>query len=48
MGEERPIERYKARLKVEKEHRKLSTFMKNGIDLLCLNTRKKEVWSTAL
>ena len=47
-GEVKPNERYKARLKVEKEHRKLSTFMKNGIDLLYLNTRKKEVWSTAL
>ena len=47
-GEVKPNERYKARLKVEKEHRKLSTFMKNAIDLLCLNTKKKEVRSTAL
>ena len=37
MGEERPIERYKARLKLQKEHRTLSTCKKNVIDFLCLN-----------
>ena len=42
MGEERPIERYKARLKVQKEHRTLSTFKKNVIDVLCLNKRARK------
>ena len=36
-GEERPIKRYKARLKVQEEHRTLSTFKKNVIDFLGLN-----------
>ena len=41
-GEERPIERYKARLKFQKEHRTLSTFKKNAIDFLCLNTQVRK------
>lgn len=36
-GEERPIERYKARLKLQKEHRTLSTFKKTVIDFVGLN-----------
>ena len=36
-GEERPIERCKARLKVQEQHRTLSTFKKNVIDFLGLN-----------
>ena len=36
-GEERPIERYKARLKVQEEHRTLSTFKKIVIGFLGLN-----------
>ena len=36
-GEERPIERYKARLKVQGEHRTLSKFKKNVIDFLGFN-----------
>jgi len=42
MGEERPIERYKARLKVQKEHRTLSTCKKNVIDFLCLNKQARK------
>ena len=41
-GEERPIERYKARLKVQKEHRKVSTFKKNVIDFLGLNEQARK------
>ena len=36
-GEERPIEPYKASLKVQEEHRTFSTFKKNVIDFLGLN-----------
>ena len=36
-GEERPFERYKKRLKVQEEHRTLSTFKKNVVDFLGLN-----------
>ena len=41
-GEERPIERYKARLKVQEEHRTLSTFKKNVIDFLGLNEQARK------
>ena len=41
-GEERPIERYKARLKVQEEHRKVSTFKKNVIDFLGLNEQARK------
>ena len=40
--EERPIERYKARLKVQEEHRTLSTFKKNVIDFLGLNEQARK------
>ena len=36
-SEERAIERYKARLKVQEEHQTLSTFKKNVTDFLGLN-----------
>ena len=43
-GEERPIERYKARLKVQEEHRTLSTLKKkkNVIDFLGLNEQARK------
>ena len=36
-GEEKPIERYKARIKIGEEHRSISAFKKNLIDFLGLN-----------
>ena len=44
-GEERPIERCKARLKVQEEHRTLSTFQKNVNDFLGLKRASEEVRS---
>lgn len=41
-GEERPSERYKARLKVQEEHRTLSAFKKNVIDFLGLNEQARK------
>ena len=42
-GEERPIERYKARLKVQEEHRTLSTLKKkNVIDFLGHNEQARK------
>ena len=41
-GEERPIERYKARLKVQEEHRTISTLKKNVIDFLDLNEQARK------
>ena len=36
-GEEKPTERYKARIKIGEEHRSMSAFKKNLIDFLGLN-----------
>ena len=41
-GEEKPIERYKTRLKVQEEHRSFSAFRKNVIDFLGLNEQAKK------
>lgn len=41
-GEERPSERYKARLKVQEEHRTLSAFKKNVIDFFDLNEQARK------
>ena len=41
-GEDRPIESYKARLKVQEEHRILSTFKKNDIDSPGLNEQVRK------
>ena len=40
-GEEKPIERYKARIKIGEEHRSISAFKKNLIDFLGLNDQAK-------
>ena len=40
--EEKPIERYKTRLKVQEEHRSFSAFRKNVIDFLGLNEQAKK------
>ena len=41
-GEEKPIERYKTRHKVQEEHRSFSAFRKNVIDFLGLNDQAKK------
>ena len=41
-GEEKPIERYKARIKIGEEHRSISAFKKNLIDFLGLNDQAKK------
>ena len=40
-GEERPIERYKARLKVQEEHRTLSTLKKKTLLTFLVSTSKR-------
>ena len=40
-GEERPIERYKGRIKIEQEHRSFHSLKKNVIDFLGLNDKAK-------
>ena len=41
-GEEKPIERYKARIDIEEQHRSFLTFRKNVIDFLGLNDKAKK------
>ena len=41
-GEEKPIERYKTRIKIGEEHRSISAFKKNRIDFLGLNDQAKK------